>query len=104
MFKNEPLIGRRPIRGILCFQLNFVENEPQIGRRPINWDFIFSQFKFKGVIVAFWYLSIMPQNNSRAVAKNLRMLVCRSRLRLTIFEKKDCHHEIPWVNFSHNQN
>jgi hypothetical protein len=39
---------------------------------------------FKGVGFAFKYLSIMPQNNSRTVVKNLRILVCRSSLRLTI--------------------
>jgi hypothetical protein len=37
----------------------------------------------KGVGVAFWYLSITPQNKSRAVVKNLRILVCRSILHLT---------------------
>jgi hypothetical protein len=38
----------------------------------------------KEVGVALWYLSITPRNNSGAVVKNLRILVCRSRLRLTI--------------------
>jgi hypothetical protein len=42
----------------------------------------------KGVGVAFWYLSITPQNNSRAVVKNLGILVCRSILRLTITDLK----------------
>jgi hypothetical protein len=43
-----------------------------------------SNTKIKGVGVAFWYLSITPQNNSKAVVKNLRILVCRSILRLTM--------------------
>ena len=38
----------------------------------------------KGVGVVIWYLSIPPHNNSRAVVKNLRILVYRSSLRLTI--------------------
>ena len=32
----------------------------------------------KGVGVGFWNLLITPQNNSRAVMRNLKMLVCRS--------------------------
>ena len=42
----------------------------------------------KGVGVAFWYLSITPQNKSRVVVKILRILVCRSSLRLTITHLK----------------
>ncbi len=52
----------------------------------------------KGVGVAFWYLSITPQNSSRAVVKNLRILVCRSSLRLTITHLKvnlvTSHHQV----------
>ena len=42
----------------------------------------------KGVGVVIWYLSIPPQNNFRAVVKNLRIVVCRSILRLTITHLK----------------
>jgi hypothetical protein len=42
------------------------------------------QYLFKGLSVGFWYLRITPQNNYTAVVKNLRILVCRSSLRLTI--------------------
>ncbi len=45
---------------------------------------IFSEVRLKGVGVVIWYLSIPPHNNSRAVVKNLRILVYRSSLRLTI--------------------
>ena len=34
--KNEPQIGRRPIKEMLCFLFNFVESESQIDRRPIK--------------------------------------------------------------------
>ena len=47
-------------------------------------SFFHKNIGFKGVGVAFWNLSIVPQNNSRTVVKNLRILVCRSNLRLTI--------------------
>ena len=52
----------------------------------------------KGVGVAFWYLSITPQIKSRAVVKNLRILVCRSSLCLTITHLKvnlvTSHHQV----------
>jgi hypothetical protein len=40
--------------------------------------------EIKGVGVVIWYLSIPPHNNYMAVVKNLRTLVYRSSLRLTI--------------------
>ena len=42
----------------------------------------------KGVGVVIWYLSIPPHNNSRVVVRNLRILVYRSSLRLTITHLK----------------
>ena len=62
LLKNEPKIGRRPIkedilsiikfywkmsqksadnRGFYVLDLNLLKNEPQIGRRPIKRDFKF---------------------------------------------------------------
>jgi hypothetical protein len=40
LVKNDPKIGCRRIKEILCL-FNFVENEPQSGRRPIKGDFLF---------------------------------------------------------------
>jgi hypothetical protein len=34
--------------------------------------------------------------------KNIRILKILDFV-LDCFEKNDCHHEIPWVNFSHNR-
>ena len=55
-------------------------------------------WQIKGVGVAFWYLSITHQNNSRAVVKNLRILVCRYIIRLTITHLKlkivTSHHQV----------
>ena len=42
----------------------------------------------KGVGVVIWYLSIPPHNNFRVVVRNLRILVYRSSLRLTITHLK----------------
>jgi hypothetical protein len=54
--------------------------------------------KLKGVGVVIWYLSITPQNKSRAAVKILRILVCRSSLRLTITHLKvnlvTSHHQV----------
>ena len=41
--KNEPKIGRRPMKGgYYTFNLILKKNEPQIGRRPIKGDIIFA--------------------------------------------------------------
>jgi hypothetical protein len=53
--------------------------------------FMEKKFHIKGVGVAFVYLSITPQNSSRAVVKNLRILVCRSSL---------LHHTTRWWVYS----
>ena len=54
--------------------------------------------RFKGVRVVIWYLSIPPHNNSRVVVRNLRILVYRSSLRLTITHLKvnlvTSHHQV----------
>ena len=48
--------------------------------------------RVKGEGVAFWYFSITPQKNSRAVVKNLRILVCRYTPSLTITHLQvNCH-------------
>ena len=40
--KNEPKIGRRPMKGgYYTFNLILKKNEPQIGRRPIKGEIIF---------------------------------------------------------------
>ena len=43
---------------------------------------------FKGMGVVICYLSIPPHNNSRVVVRNLRILVYRSSLGLTITHLK----------------
>ena len=52
----------------------------------------------KRVGVVIWYLSIPLHDNSRAVVKNLGILVCRSILRLTITHLKlkivTSHHQV----------
>ena len=62
----------------ICFHLTLLEI------CDFLYKIVFMPNLFKGVGVVIWYLSIPPHNNSRAVVKNLRILVYRSSLRLTI--------------------
>ena len=56
------------------------------------------KISLNGVGVAFWYLSITHQNNSKAIVKNQRKLVRRSIFRLTITHLKlkivTSHHQV----------
>ena len=69
MLKNEPLIGRRPIKGDLCFLFNFVENGPLIGRRPIKRDFMFYIKFFFKLREILYFVFIFAEKWAEKIAK-----------------------------------